>query len=132
MGALVLTIVVGFVIIIVLTTILRRLCNLIYQKFPVGYLTGSNLYPDYLDSLANLIKADKFFRNVENCQSRSYHELRCGISQILGGCEETKVINDPAESLRYILSKAVANILVGEVSEYIIIRYINIDVCYTY
>ncbi|CAG8551562.1 977_t:CDS:10 [Paraglomus occultum] len=84
------------------------------EKFLLGYLTGSNLYPDYVGGLANLIKGDRFVRHIENCQSRSYRELRCGIDQVFGDCEETKVINDPEKSLRYILSRAAANIFVGE------------------
>ena len=79
--------------------------------FPLGDIIGSKAYPG---NAAVLLK-DRFYKHVDDCYSRIYRELQHGIDQLIGDCEEPRLINNFGEISTIIIARAMANLFVGEV-----------------
>ncbi|CAG8620221.1 5597_t:CDS:2, partial [Paraglomus brasilianum] len=82
-------------------------------RFPLGDIIGANAYPNYFDHATMLLK-DRFYKHVDDCYSRIYRELQHGIDQLIGDCEEPRLINNFGEISTIIIARAMANLFVGE------------------
>ncbi|CAG8500148.1 9662_t:CDS:10 [Paraglomus brasilianum] len=80
------------------------------RMFPLGDIIGSKAYPG---NAAVLLK-DRFYKHVDDCYSRIYRELQHNIDQLIGDCEEPKLINNFDEISMTIIARAMANLFVGE------------------
>ncbi|CAG8662757.1 11341_t:CDS:2, partial [Paraglomus occultum] len=56
----------------------------------------------------------RFYKHLDKCQARVYRELQDGIDQLIGDCEEPKLINNFDEISTIIIARAVAVVFVGE------------------
>ncbi|CAG8514200.1 9022_t:CDS:2 [Paraglomus brasilianum] len=79
------------------------------RTFPIGDIIGLNAYPRHT---AKLFK--EFYKHADDCYLRIYRELQHSIDQLIGDCEEPKLIINFDKISMTIIARAMANLFVGE------------------